>query len=223
MSPGDVEYFNSKLPTIDDQPGAECYMPPEPANYFQTYAPQPPAAFAYDTAMAIGLGACRAYNDNNDNDHPALDGHAHDAEIVQNTNFEGATGLVHIDNASRNPLTFAYVVLNAVISNGNINDSPGSSSGRIAFDAPESILFKPNDEGTDWILVEQQPFIFPDGTATPPPDLTPIVEDMNYIGKLSILAYILFSIVAILSSYCSYWAWSNRRKRVVRASQVRTV
>ena len=212
QGPEDVEYFNSKVPVIDNLPGSDCYSPESPSDYFQTEIPPSTSAFAYDTVMALGLGACRAYN----KETLGLDGREHDAEILRRTKFEGATGLVHIDEdiASRNPLTFTYVVLNVVTASNK-----ESSSTFTRFETPETILLTPNDEGTDWEVMVKAPFVFPDGSTTPPEDLSPVEENKNYVGGLRIFGYVLFSVVAALSVCFAIWTWANREKRVVRASQ----
>lgn len=52
-----------------------------------------------------------------------------------------------------------------------------------------------------------------------PLELPPLVVDMNYIGNLAILGYVLFALIAICSIGFAAWTWWNKDTRVVRASQ----
>mmetsp|Transcript_12386 Transcript_12386/g.23129 ORF Transcript_12386/g.23129 Transcript_12386/m.23129 type:complete len:688 (+) Transcript_12386:209-2272(+) len=221
---GTVQYFNSKIPNpirgVDD-----CFVAGD--DFFETNGPGSTAHFAYDTVVAMALGACSATenrtvpigDDNVDNSTTSfiLDGTEHVSAILQTT-FEGASGIVSIDEstASRDPLRFSYAVLNVL---PQVNPDNGLTT----FITPETIVLKPNRELTDWELLFQNPdhprFIFQDGTSTPPPSLPPITVDMNYIGPLRIMGYVAFALIAGLSIGFSLWTLANRKVRVVRSSQ----
>mmetsp|Transcript_41833 Transcript_41833/g.82009 ORF Transcript_41833/g.82009 Transcript_41833/m.82009 type:complete len:590 (-) Transcript_41833:205-1974(-) len=52
-----------------------------------------------------------------------------------------------------------------------------------------------------------------------PLDISSIPIEPNFIGKLSILGYFLFSLVAALSFGCGIWVWLHRTHPVIKASQ----
>jgi len=54
-----------------------------------------------------------------------------------------------------------------------------------------------------------------------PLQLPELVVDMNYIGNLAILGYVLFGILVFLSLAFATWTFVNKDTRVVRASQPR--
>lgn len=62
--------------------------------------------------------------------------------------------------------------------------------------------------GTNLIEILRVPLVLP-----------PLEVDYNYLGNLTILGYIFFAVVALLSIGCAIWTYINRHTRVVKASQ----
>lgn len=52
-----------------------------------------------------------------------------------------------------------------------------------------------------------------------PLELPPLEVDMNYIGNLAILGYVLLAFIVVLSIGFAIWTFVNKNTRVVRASQ----
>ena len=52
-----------------------------------------------------------------------------------------------------------------------------------------------------------------------PLELPPVNMDNNYIGRLAILGYVLFGLIAFASIGLCLWVYVKRNNRIVRASQ----
>jgi hypothetical protein len=206
LGDGDIEYFNSKVPTIG---GVDDCFAAGTGFFSEKFKDSPgsTAHFAYDTIMALGLGACNATEDSF-----YFDGTKHSQSIVQ-TIFQGASGVVSIDpgTTSRDPLLFSYAVLNI--------KPQKATGGNVTFSTPESIILQPNTQLSDWKIIQETPFIFPDGTSNPPSTLPEITVDMNYIGELRILGYTMCAIIMGSAAGFAVWTYRNRHERVIRASQ----
>mmetsp|Transcript_105 Transcript_105/g.187 ORF Transcript_105/g.187 Transcript_105/m.187 type:complete len:625 (-) Transcript_105:1340-3214(-) len=213
LGPDDVQYFNKVMPDIIGKPGTDCFEANEGHFTNREAFIGNIVPFSYDTIVALGLGACNALAARDDG--TGFTGEEHSEAIVQTSSFEGLTGIIRLDpeTESRDPLSFTYVVHN-VVPQPDSND-PDS----VVLEMHESVILKPNSDGKDWNIIKEKPFVFPGGSTIPPDDLPPLTVDMNYIGNLSILAYVFFGIVAILSIGFGFWTRWNRTLRVVRASQ----
>ena len=208
----DVAYFNTKLPQIAGENGTACFQA-EPdfftaANFDSTGDTAP---FAYDTVIAMGLGACTAYLADKEQ---KLEGRPHADAIVETAKFTGATGYIQMDpkTRARDPLSFSYAIL-------NVQGMPKSDDGMVTFSTPESYLIRPNDKRTDWLIEKTGTFFYNDGSEKPPSSLPEIEFNYNWIGRWHILGYGLCGIILWASLGLAGWTWSNRKSRVVQLSQ----
>jgi ABC-type branched-subunit amino acid transport system substrate-binding protein len=207
----DVAYYNTKLPVIAGKNGTECFQA-EPdfftnTNYDTTGDTAP---FAYDTVVAIGLGACNAYQESQEQ---TLEGKSHASSIVGSP-FTGATGYILMDptTRARDPLSFSYAVL-------NVQSSLDTETGMVTFETPESFLIQPNIERTDWLIEKTGSFFYNDGSEEAPPSLPEIKVDYNWIGGWRFLGHILSGVIMWISIALAGWTWQNRESRAVRLSQ----
>jgi hypothetical protein len=139
-------------------------------------------------------------------------------DSLQKVVFEGASGVIRFDNSTgtREPTSALFEILN--LRRKGITDD-----GKSEFELILSTALQPNEDGTDWEILQVNPFIFADGTTTPPPDLPPVNGgkgvDYHYVGDLAIMGYVLLAIIAIISISFAGWTFYKRNTRVVKASQ----
>lgn len=224
IQPDQVEYLNTKLPVIAGAPGAECFQAePDFFTVQNADAPGDTAPFAYDTVISMGLGACAAWNKQQEQlvvsaaERPILDGKQHAASIVQDVRFEGATGFIQMDPQirARDPLSFSYAVLN--VQPKEAKDENGEPV--IGFTTPESYFIRPNEDRTNWVVEQTGDFYYNGGSTIPPASLPELEFEYNQIGQWRILGWVLCGIIFVASASLALWSWICRKSRAVTLSQ----
>lgn len=198
-----VAYVQSKYPATLVEEGTIGWDPLEPL------LPEPPstASFVYDAVFSLGMAMCMSGN--------STHSHITGSEIYEtflSTNYEGASGLVTIDNSTGTREHHPYV-LNNVLAHDTFVSEDGTEMTSFAI-YPSKIF----EEGKDWTTVRD--FEFADGTTTPPLSLPKVQHDRNYVGNAErAIGYTLMSIVMV--SCIATWVWLavNAEERVVRSSQ----
>lgn len=258
---GGYDRFLEAWKGLADQPEAVAYInarqpaPPrgspagldfnETADFFADRTPNAAAPLSYDAVVGLGLAACRADADaeakaatENDGQEEAgaavFTGEAHFDSYVAQT-FEGATGMVAIDEATstRDPTTFTYVVSNVVgsptvSSEVKVDDDGGTSSMSTTFTGHPAVKFEAYSG--KWAPVTTQDatgsyksvvrFVYSDDTTSPPLQLPPTNEEMNYISTpVLVLGLVMAAIAMVLPLLFGAWTVKHRTSHAVRASQ----
>mmetsp|Transcript_20453 Transcript_20453/g.38776 ORF Transcript_20453/g.38776 Transcript_20453/m.38776 type:complete len:1185 (-) Transcript_20453:69-3623(-) len=164
--------------------------------------------FIYEAAIALGLSACNALVDgDNNNDDLTLTGRAHHASLTA-LRFDSISGAVVFDNVTgtRDAANALYRLDNYVA-----GENPNNRS-EVIFGSMNTNLFR---DGL-WESLEQ--YIYNDGTATIPADIAPDVEDDNlslYVlgGGLGFLVIILGLVYMVIRE--------SKRKAVDNAWKVK--
>lgn len=193
-----VAYFKSRLPqSLDNVTGFDrnADFSPEPGPF---------GALVYDAIMALGYSMCHAQKD--------FFAGAEVYEVFRNLDFEGASGTVRINNetGTRDFRTLTYTLL-------NVQDfEERDENGNVQFKLVPTNYY--NDNG--WETVEGNPFVFADGSTTPPDDLPPVDMDLNLIGEGGqIVGYSLMGVVMFCAVSSLVWMIWYRNMAVVRQSQ----
>ena len=205
-SPDDLEYLNAHFPPVNlTQPplnddGSFLTYDIYSDVYLSETGIIPP--FSYDATIALGMSACRAWQDDQ------LDGAAHFDEFTK-LSFQGATGLVQFNaQGTRIATTAAFPLQNFLI------DEERSTNDVVYFKQVLTDLFQ---EG-EWIDI--QDFVFNDGTSTIPSDLPPADAEPNHLSPgLRIAGLCLAGIAMALSIGFACWTTIHRESKVVKASQ----
>lgn len=218
-SPPDLDYLSSLLPqkeyTNTYDFGEARDFSKAPYIYDDDFlTPVPKMADrtspAYEAAIALGLAACEVVNQG-----LPLTGEVHFEEFKRTT-FKGVEAEVKFLNESgtRDPNTTLFAVENEVEEEIEVT-SNGTTATMIKFRAVVSDIY---DHGT-WEHLED--YVFNDGTTAIQPDLVP-PEDVvhHYIHTpLKIIAGLMFLFIMSLACRFLYWTETNKKQRVVRASQ----
>jgi hypothetical protein len=195
----DLDYLFSKYPKYDDPVYNNSIK--SFTNYLKPLT-SVQSTFVYEAAIALGLSACAAVDENF-----MLDGRKqYDAMIT--TMFGGITGKVVFDptTGSKDPLHTIYKVSNYV----DVPDTDGMVRVKESF----THLY----QAGAWR--ELTPFVFNSGTTTIPSDIPPVTLDNNTVNpgvRISVLS--LCALVIILGLGLMAWTHRNRKARVVLASQ----
>jgi hypothetical protein len=161
--------------------------------------------FFYDAVTSFGLSMCRAGQSSTFFTGPGI----HDE--FRQLDFQGASGRVMIDSSTgtRNYTSIAFAMWNLQIYG---EDEDGFAQ----FKFVPSMNFEDND----WVQIPGNPFIFPDGTETPPASLPEVAFNFNYIGKTARAAgYALMAFVMASSIISLLWLVYYRDEPVVNSSQ----
>ena len=168
----------------------------------------------YDTAIAYGLGACKAaaatttYSSENDNDNKNKE-YFTGTELYNamlQTEFEGVTGYVRLDNTTgtRDPYTATYTISNAVVVKSTNSLSLQETN----------VFQKPK-----WTDINDA-FVYSDGTTTQPKSFSMLNVDKNHINPaLQAVAISAGVLIVILSIILSIWTMLNKDSAVIKASQ----
>ena len=165
--------------------------------------------FAYDAVITAGLGAC---NVSSAAQNGELTGELL-FSAMKNVSFAGATGpSLQFDGTTgtRLPETQYFSLQNYIPANENGEyDANGANVvGRV------SQFY----DGNEW--TELEPYIFSDGTSTPPPDLPSLEVDHNYYHTAALVFGFLFAAVGILLALSfAGWTYKCRTSFVVKVSQ----
>jgi len=159
--------------------------------------------FLYDATVALGMAACKASS-----------GVANftGEEMFQNfigMEFEGASSNVTFeDTGTRKADSALFSLTNFVVDEETAEEE-------VKFLRVKRDIWR---NGT-WYSVKA-PFVFNDGSTTPPADLPPITVDQNHLSKgFRAVGGILCAIIVCMSIVFGVWTYRNRAVQVIRASQ----
>jgi hypothetical protein len=206
-----TNYLHSKLPVVSENIALE-----RTSDFFET-TPSHIAAFSYDAMVALGLSACQAYQEQQQQGSSTIfSGAEHHAKLVQNQ-FLGASGNVTIgpNSFSRKAESTFHVVSNIL----PIEDDTANTT--ITFRGTPLTVF---DAATQqWTRYDaSQDFVYADGSTTPPLQIPALDADRHYIGTPVRAVVLTLSAMAMALSigfffYCCLWR--HKHHRVIRASQ----
>lgn len=177
-SPEDLGYVLRKKPfrklTQDDGDGDGSALEGILDRWFFSGESEPANPLLYDAVIALGLAACDAstsFNSSGAGDY--FDGPAH-FEAFARTAFDGASGRVAID-----PVTGTRVATSAHFSLTNFVEEEATTTNGEG--GNPSVQFKsvPSASFENGTWVEVTPYVYADGSHTPPPDLPPVAVDEN--------------------------------------------
>jgi 7 transmembrane sweet-taste receptor of 3 GCPR/Receptor family ligand binding region len=169
---------------------------------FQDLALNPYIYLTYDAMTALGLAACAVPK-------VLFNGSELYGQLLQ-TEFNGVSGPVRFNRATGTRLSdeLKYEVVNLLVS-----PEQRMSDGKVTFDQTKTSYI------IDPAGVEMRgPFIFPNGTTTPPEDLPP-PKQIGIEHEAIIVGYTLAAVVMVTSVGWMYWTWRNRNKDIVKAAQ----
>ena len=169
------------------------------------------ASFMFDAVMSIGLGACAATSGRNET---TMTGAMH-RDGIRSIDFMGASGQIRFGSGpettevdhhpgSRVGNTVPFTVVNFIPSN---DDSEGLTTQQVESMDPVTGNWTPSN-----------PFIFADGTTTPPPLREQ--PNQNYISDgAKVVGMCLFGVSLIVVVSALIWVFVNRKHSVVIAGQ----
>lgn len=170
--------------------------------------PEPYSPFLYDAVIAAGLAACDAASHTNGT---YFDGQTHFKSFLQ-SDFEGSSGrvIIHNETGTREAVSTYFSLTNFV--EGPIQLVNGTEM--IQFQSVQSASF----ENGEW--VEMTPFVFADGSNTPPQDLPPVMLDENHLKPgWQLIGLLMCGVVLLLPLGFAAWTGWNRKSRMVMSSQ----
>jgi hypothetical protein len=172
-----------------------------------TFANDPGAfrPFLYDAVTSFGLSMCQAGQNSTFFTGPGIHNE------FRQLDFEGASGRVTIDSSTgtRNYRSMAFVMWNTQMYG---EDKDGFAQ----FKLVPSLNFEDNS----WVKIPGNPFVFPNGTETPPASLPEVGFNFNYIGKKARASGYALMAFAMASSILSLlWLAYYRDEPVVNSSQ----
>lgn len=198
--PDFAEHVRLRLPgSLSALPGFDRYA---------TFGNDPGAGFRpflYDAVTSFGLSMCRAGQNSTFFTGPGIH------EEFRKLDFDGASGRVMIDSSTgtRNYTSIAFVMWNMQIYDVD-------EDGFAQFQFVPSLNF----ENNGWVQIPGNPFIFPDGTETPPASLPEIDFNFNFIGKTARASGYALMAFAMASSILSLlWLVYYSDEPVVNSSQ----
>lgn len=168
----------------------------------------------YDAVVAMALAACKGHAKAKEaGDDDAASFTAEDFfRSFASTELNGAYGHVSFDKTtgSRDYSSISYTVRNVL---ANDPDQDGIVTFRtVSTEVRENGKWKPV-EGAP-------PFVYSDGTTSPPPVLPPLDEDLNLVSTgARAFGLALSGTALLLSIIFGLWTWKHRNTPVVRASQ----
>jgi hypothetical protein len=195
-----VEFVQSKLPaSLEEIEGFDrgAHFSNEPGSF---------RPMLYDAVTGMALAMCRAGQDNEFFTGPEI------YEEFRILDFDGASGRVQIYNETG---TREYTSLTFVLWNVQPYDE-------VYEDGNPQVKLVPSAEYNDgiWKGISGNPFIYGDGTTTPPGSLPPVDQKMNYIGDAGrYAAFALMALVMLASVLSLIWMVLFWKERVVSSSQ----
>jgi len=205
-NPEDTEYISSRLPQYPDEP--DFVGPTLDSAIYNDVDPSIYASIVFDETILMGLAACEAAAQHNDDTQIYINGTGTFQNIL-NTSFQGASGNIRVDQitGTRLPETAFFRLTNVI-------EEPVNET-HVTFRVQESDAF------IDGIWVKQEnAFVFNDGTTHIPSDLPPLVENYNYIGgALRATGLAMAAVVLLCSLTFAAWTVHRRNVHVVKASQ----
>ncbi|KAL7566630.1 hypothetical protein ACA910_003465 [Epithemia clementina (nom. ined.)] len=196
-----VDAVNELYPITPDSPG---YLP-APENFFQTIIPELGSAHMFDAVMSVGFGACIS-QETAATDRAAVSGLDHNAGI-RKASFQGATGRVRFgaDTFDRKGTRAEDTVYWAAV---NLLPPPKMFQISDFLDATE-----------EHVWMEAEPFIYADGS-TSPPELLRDIPEQNYLSTfLRALGLALMGMTMLAAIICLMWVFVCRKHKVLAASQ----
>ncbi|CAB9497518.1 acid type B receptor subunit 2 [Seminavis robusta] len=161
-----------------------------------------PASVVFDEIILLGLSACRTLAMGQEVDGKAM------FETLLQISFQGATGNVTVD-----PKTGTRLPATAFFRMDNFVQEPINET-HVTFGMRLSEAF------IDGQWVEEEPFVFNDGTTTTPSDLPAVEINYNHIHTgIRAAGLTMATVVLGLSVALAGWTIYNRKRHVIRASQ----
>jgi hypothetical protein len=230
-----VDLVNSKLPMIwkdngvvmneeqqEQQQKQQHYLSKIDSSFFESSSPGLGAAFVYDAVIAIGMGFCRAHQQElgrqhgEDQNRTATTTQSEPTALlvdsIRQSSFDGATGHVAFESSRDNSFypgqrigdTISFAVYNILSpTTARITDVLEGSVGQ--------------EKRRPWQSLHD--FLYSDGT-TSPPLLLRTVPEQNYIGKgPRIWGFFLLSACMVINLSLMVWVHLNREVKVVKAAQ----
>ena len=163
--------------------------------------------FLYDATVAIGMAACNLASSSS-SDVANFTGR----ELFENfigMEFKGASyNVVFEETGTRTSDSALFSLTNFVLDEKTAEEE-------VKFLRVKTDIW---ENGT-WYNVKE-PFVFNDGSTTPPADLPPITVDQNHLSKgFRAVGGILCAIIVCMSIVFGVWTFKNRAVQVIRASQ----
>ncbi|KAL7544736.1 hypothetical protein ACHAWF_009197 [Thalassiosira exigua] len=205
----DMSFLESLLPENEAEKYVNYSIPIRKPAYLESLGLA--GAFAYDSVVALGIAACGLLASSPENltiEH--FTGEELFRAFVENTPFEGTSGLVTIeDTGSRDPQSVTYLVTNF------IDDSSADvEPGKVAFKGVKHLF-----TAGEWAESIVSSYTFNDGTVDSPSDTT-LQTNSNYLSTwVRVIGLLMCAIIATLDLYFAIWTHANSTKRVVRSSQ----
>ena len=211
----DMEYLKATLSSFDDNNADNDDNLVNIINKLSLEKPTFISPIMYDTAIAYGLGACKAaaattttYSSENDNDNKNKE-YFTGTELYKamlQTEFKGVTGHVQLDNitGTRDQDTATYIISNAVVDKST-----------------NSLLLQETNvfQESKWTDTNDA-FVYSDGTTDQPPPFSMSNVDMNHIyPALQAVAISAGVLIVVLSIILSIWTMLNKDSAVIKASQ----
>ncbi|GMI34773.1 hypothetical protein TeGR_g10370, partial [Tetraparma gracilis] len=133
-------------------------------NFFRDNFPDDVASYAYDAVMAFGLGACDYVEAGGTFDDAGFDAAAYFQKITE-LSFESVSGLPYfLPSGSRDPASTNFVLENFKCPGGVCTSH-------------RQATWKADTGFQD--IVEGEPFVYADGTTTPPTDIAPPPAELD--------------------------------------------
>jgi len=180
------------------------------SDFFRTNRPDWGAGYLFDAVMTIGIGACTAARQHQQNDTGIVTGLEH-LNGIRSVDFKGSTGQVKFYNAQGR----SGARLSTTLTFEAINLLP------MALDETNGKAWHVSDvwypDSDRWTTVA--PFIYAHGR-TVPPEFLRDPPDQNYISAgLQAFGLALMSTVFLAGTGAIIWVYIHRKNRVLAASQ----
>lgn len=158
--------------------------------------------FLYDAVTALALAMCNA------SDSTGFFTGEQAFDRFKMTEFYGSSGLVKFDDVTG---TRDYQTVRWAVWNSRFNGTASNAS---------QLSFVPSFHYQDSKWVLKAPFVYANGSTTPPDSLPPVEVQNNYIGSVGRAVGYTFMAITLLSSILSVgWLYYYRDSYVVISSQ----
>ncbi|KAG7373875.1 7 transmembrane sweet-taste receptor of 3 GCPR [Nitzschia inconspicua] len=211
QSQDQIEYLRTILP-VDNETGTIPYL--ESSQMELVYNA---ASFLYEATIMMGLAVCREASAK-----LSIQGKDFYRSILE-TVFEGITGQVILNQTTGSRLSTAtsYSILNFVDVKSNKTGENGEEMMTFQSVLTHHYSFdnygKTTSNGSGWVTFKN--FTFNHGTGLPQ-SIPSAPDPLVYISNgMQAFAYVLYSILILLTLGCVSWTWCCRKTRVVMASQ----
>jgi len=162
--------------------------------------------------MALGIAACQTDRDFFSSEKLM--------DAFLDSDFDGASGVIRIsrETGSRTMNSSSYCVTATLLTEPDADGQVGITTYRVAEYALRTL---PNDsEVLGWEFLPNVTFNYSGFTAKQPPQLPPVVVDLNQVPAAVVGTFVTLAAVIMISAVAfAMWAWCYRKNRVVLSSQ----